>query len=74
MQAPAAAATPAGNNGGVGDEAAEDLRETLDQLDSELATMFKPASDGAGPAAPSDGPPKDDDDDPENLLVELVEG
>jgi type II secretory pathway predicted ATPase ExeA len=43
------------------------LQETLDQLDSELASVFDASE------APSDGPPKDEDPEPADLLIELVE-
>jgi type II secretory pathway predicted ATPase ExeA len=54
-------------------KAAGELRETLDQIDSELETMFEPAPGAADPSAPSLGPPKDEDAEPADLLVELIE-
>jgi hypothetical protein len=54
-------------------EAAGDLRETLDQLDSELASMFDPATAVWDPSAPILAPPKIEDAEPEDLLVELIE-
>ncbi len=54
-------------------EAAGDLRETLDQLDSELAIMFEAAPAAADPSTPNRDPLKIEDEKPEDLLVELVE-
>jgi type II secretory pathway predicted ATPase ExeA len=54
-------------------EAAGDIRETLDQIDSELATLFEPVSGVADPSTPNLGPPKFEDAEPEDLLVELIE-
>jgi len=69
----ASSATPPPTDSAVNAEAAGDLRETLDQLDSELATMFEPAPAAADPSAPNLGPPKTEDAEPEDLLVELIE-
>jgi type II secretory pathway predicted ATPase ExeA len=44
----------------------DSFRDTLDELDPELAAVFKPAPD-------LDGPPKDEPSEAEDLLVELVE-
>jgi hypothetical protein len=60
---------------------------SLDDLDSELEAVFEPEQkavstmtpidptrpEAFGSFAPTDGPPKDDDDAPEDLLVELIE-
>ena len=54
-------------------DAEDDLRETLDQLDSQLTTMFEPAPAAADPSAANLGPPKIEDVEPEDLLVELIE-
>jgi hypothetical protein len=64
--APEPSATPAM------DEAKEaaanpELQATLDELDSELASVFSATE------APSEGPPKDEEPEPADLLVELVE-
>ncbi len=49
------------------------LQRTLDELDPEIASMFKTAPSAGQPAMPTTGPPKRDEDQPEDLLVELVE-
>jgi type II secretory pathway predicted ATPase ExeA len=49
------------------------LQQTLDELDPDLAAMFK-AEPAAGGSPPSiTGPPKVEEAEPEDLLVELVE-
>lgn len=47
------------------------FEDTLSGLDEELAGVLNSA--GSAPQAPTDGPPKDDLPEPEDLLVELVE-
>jgi type II secretory pathway predicted ATPase ExeA len=49
------------------------LQQTLDELDPELAAMFNPAQTGGGSSLPTTGPPKVEEAEPEDLLVELVE-
>jgi hypothetical protein len=49
------------------------LQETLDELDPELAVMFKTAQAAGGSPPPIAGPPKVEESEPEDLLVELVE-
>jgi type II secretory pathway predicted ATPase ExeA len=69
----AALAVPMSAGSAPSAEAAGDLRETLDQLDSELASMFDPATAVWDPSAPILAPPKIEDAEPEDLLVELIE-
>jgi len=52
---------------------AGELQETLDQLDSELSTIFEDAPAATDPSAPNLGPPKLEDAEPDDLLVELIE-
>jgi hypothetical protein len=49
------------------------LQQTLDELDPELAVMFKTAPVAGGSPPPIAGPPKVEESEPEDLLVELVE-
>jgi len=49
------------------------LQQTLNELDPELAAMFKPMSEGGALQRPSAGPPKTEEPEPEDLLVELIE-
>jgi hypothetical protein len=49
------------------------LQETLDELDPELAVMFETAQAAGGSPLPVTGPPKVEEAEPEDLLVELVE-
>jgi type II secretory pathway predicted ATPase ExeA len=49
------------------------LQRTLAELDPELAGMFKTAQAADGSPLPVTGPPKDEEAEPEDLLVELVE-
>lgn len=50
-----------------------ELHRTLSQIDSELDSMFAPVSALNEPGTPELGPPKRDEAEPEDLLVELVE-
>jgi type II secretory pathway predicted ATPase ExeA len=50
------------------------LQQTLDELDPELAATFNAAQVVSGSPAPITGPPKVEEAEPEDLLVELVEG
>jgi hypothetical protein len=59
-ESPAAAADPV-------------LQQTLDELDPELAAMFKTAQSTGGSPLPTTGPPKTEDSEPEDLLIELIE-
>jgi hypothetical protein len=45
------------------EDTGSDFHKTLNQIDSELDSML----------TPTNGPPKEDKDEPEDLLVELVE-
>jgi hypothetical protein len=49
------------------------LQQTLDELDPDLAAMFKTAPVAGGSPPPIMGPPKVEEVEPEDLLVELVE-
>jgi len=49
------------------------LQQTLNELDPELAAMFKAAPAAGNPAMPALGPPKFEESEPEDLLVELIE-
>jgi type II secretory pathway predicted ATPase ExeA len=49
------------------------LQQTLDELDPELAGMFETAQAAGGSPLPITGPPKVEEAEPEDLLVELVE-
>jgi len=49
------------------------LQQTLEELDPELASMFKAAPAPGQAAMPTSGPPKLEEVEPEDLLVELVE-
>jgi len=49
------------------------LQDTLNELDPELAAMFKTAKVAGGSPTPITGPPKVEEDEPEELLVELLE-
>ena len=49
------------------------LQETLDELGPELAVMFEAAQAAGGSPLPITGPPKVEEAEPEDLLVELVE-
>jgi DamX protein len=49
------------------------LQQTLDELDPELAATFKTAQVAGGLPLPIAGPPKAEEAEPEDLLVELVE-
>jgi hypothetical protein len=49
------------------------LQQTLDELDPELAAMFETAQAAGGSPLPITGPPKVEEAEPEDLLVELVE-
>ena len=66
-------ATPTAADSAARASAAGDLQETLDQLDSELITMFEAAPAAADPLTPDLGPPKIEDVESDNLLVELIE-
>jgi type II secretory pathway predicted ATPase ExeA len=59
--APIAAAAATGSD--PNEDTGSDFHKTLNQIDSELDSML----------APTNGPPKEDEDEPEDLLVELVE-
>ncbi len=48
------------------------LQKTLDQLDPELAAMCKTAQVAGGSPQPITGPPKVEEAEPEDLLVELI--
>ncbi len=49
------------------------LQQTLNELDPELAKMFKAAPSAVGSPMPTTGPPKIEEPEPEDLLVELIE-
>ncbi|HEX9814567.1 MAG TPA: AAA family ATPase [Myxococcota bacterium] len=49
------------------------LQQTLSELDPELAAMFKAAPAAGAAPIPRTGPPKIDEAEPEDLLVELIE-
>jgi hypothetical protein len=49
------------------------LQQTLNELDPELAAMFKARPVAEGPPLPTTGPPKVEEPEPEDLLVELIE-
>jgi type II secretory pathway predicted ATPase ExeA len=49
------------------------LQQTLNELDPELAAMFKAGPVAGGPPPPTTGPPKTEEPEPEDLLVELIE-
>jgi type II secretory pathway predicted ATPase ExeA len=49
------------------------LQQTLDELDPDLAAMFNAAPVAGGSPPPITGPPKVEEAEPEDLLVELVE-
>ncbi len=49
------------------------LQVTLDELDPELAAMYKTAQVAGGSPLPVTGPPKLEEAEPEDLLVELIE-
>ncbi len=49
------------------------LQQTLNELDPELAAMFKAAPSAGGSPLPTAGPPKIEEPEPEDLLVELIE-
>jgi len=49
------------------------LQQTLSELDPELAAMFRPMAGGSAPQRPTMGPPKSEEPEPEDLLVELIE-
>jgi type II secretory pathway predicted ATPase ExeA len=49
------------------------LQETLDELDPELAAMYKTAQVAGGSPPAITGPPKLEEAEPEDLLVELIE-
>jgi len=49
------------------------LQQTLSELDPELAAMFKAAPSAAGSPLPTAGPPKIEEPEPEDLLIELIE-
>jgi len=49
------------------------LQQTLSELDPELASMFKAMPDTGAPPTPTMGPPKTEEPEPEDLLVELIE-
>jgi type II secretory pathway predicted ATPase ExeA len=49
------------------------LQQTLNELDPELAAMFKTGPVAGGPPLPTTGPPKTEESEPEDLLVELIE-
>jgi DamX protein len=49
------------------------LQKTLDELDPELVGMFQTAQAAGGSPLPIAGPPKVEEAEPEDLLVELVE-
>ena len=48
------------------------LQQTLDELDPELAAMCKTAQVAGGSPLPITGPPKLEEAEPEDLLVELI--
>jgi len=48
------------------------LQETLNELDPELAAMYKTAKVAGGSPRSITGPPKAEEDEPEDLLVELI--
>jgi type II secretory pathway predicted ATPase ExeA len=49
------------------------LQGTLDELDPELAVMLETAQPAGGSPLPITGPPKAEEAEPEDLLVELIE-
>jgi type II secretory pathway predicted ATPase ExeA len=49
------------------------LQQTLSELDPELAAMFKAMPDAGASPTPTMGPPKTEEPEPEDLLVELIE-
>jgi type II secretory pathway predicted ATPase ExeA len=49
------------------------LQQTLNELDPELAAMFKAGPVAGGPQLPTTGPPKLEEPEPEDLLIELIE-
>jgi hypothetical protein len=49
------------------------LQDTLDELDPELAVMLETAQPAGGSPLPITGPPKVEEAEPEDLLVELIE-
>jgi type II secretory pathway predicted ATPase ExeA len=48
------------------------LQQTLNELDPELAAIYKTAQVAGGPPQPISGPPKVEEAEPEDLLVELI--
>jgi general secretion pathway protein A len=65
--------TPTSEDNAARAAAKGDLQETLDQLDSELITMFETAPTAADPITPDLAPPKTEDAEPADLLIELIE-
>jgi hypothetical protein len=49
------------------------LQQTLNELDPELAAMFRAGPVAEGSPLPTTGPPKVEEPEPEDLLVELIE-
>jgi type II secretory pathway predicted ATPase ExeA len=49
------------------------MQQTLSELDPELASMFKAAPAGGQAAVPTAGPPKTEEAEPDDLLVELIQ-
>ncbi len=49
------------------------LQQTLNELDPELAAMFQTTQSTGGAPMPTAGPPKVEESEPEDLLVELVD-
>jgi len=49
------------------------LQQTLNELDPELVSMFQAGPVAGGPPLPNTGPPKTEEPEPEDLLIELIE-